>query len=81
MKGWVIVVTFFMIAGEDGRDMWAFIGYPFPDVVSCKSFATMNYELASNIASHEIGRPLDEIEDIYCAPARTLLEMKNGKSI
>jgi len=78
---WVIVVAFLVQPGEKGQDIWAFAGYPFPDVVTCKAFAGMNYDLAVNIAVENIERPREDVQDVYCAPLRELLEMKNGQSI
>lgn len=78
---WVIVVAFLMQPGEKGQDLWAFAGYPFPDITTCKAFASMNYNLAVNIAVQNIERPIEDVQDVYCAPLRDLLEMKNGQSV
>jgi len=78
---YVIVVAFLLVGGDQKQDMYGFIGYPFPDIVSCKAFASMNYELAANIASQNFNRPLEEIENIYCAPKREVIELAYGKAV
>jgi len=78
---YVIVVAFLMLPTQPGQDMYAFIGYPFPDVISCKAFASMNYDLAATISADKYNRPLEDIESIYCAPKHEVLELAYGKEV
>ena len=77
---YIIVVAFLLVPPSDHQDMYAFIGYPFPDIVSCKAFAAQNYDLAANISALNYERPLEDIENIYCAPKHEVLELVYGKA-
>lgn len=79
MKEIIIVVAMAMMPGEKEQDMYAFTGYPFPDMVTCIAFSKMNMDLIQIIASGKYdGRP---IEQVYCAPSESVMEMMYGESI
>lgn len=78
---YVIVVAFLLMGDAKSQDMYAFIGYPFPDMVTCKAFAAVNYDLAANISAANYNRPLEEIENIYCAPKHEVMALAYGKAV
>ena len=78
---YIIVVVFLLVAPAEQQEYYAFIGYPFPDAVSCKAFASINYDLAATISADKYDRPVEEIENIYCAPKHEILDLAYGKAV
>ena len=78
---YVIVVAFLLVGGDQRQDMYGFMGYPFPDIISCKAFASMNYDLAANIAASDFERSPEDVENIYCAPKHEIMALAYGKAV
>jgi hypothetical protein len=69
---WLIVVAMLNTSPSQHTDMYAFVGYPFPNPTTCTAFVEVNEFLIVNIArSHYDGQPVDQI---YCAPAESVFE-------
>lgn len=69
---WLIVVAMLNTSPSQHTDMYAFVGYPFPNPTMCKAFVKVNELLVVNIArAHYDGQPVDKI---YCAPEEAVME-------
>ena len=69
---WLIVVAMLNTSPSQHTDMYAFVGYPFPNPTMWKAVVNGNEFLIVNIArSHYDGQPVDQI---YCAPAESVFE-------
>jgi hypothetical protein len=73
---WIIVAA--MLSTGPMTQMYAFIAYPFPDRISCKAFAKLNYTMVTTIASSEFDG--QEVEQLYCVPKNMINEMRFGQS-